>query len=143
MIDLFIMSNQAKQVYYLRYPGRMRDKVDWAVVVKIKPRAIIEVENNIELAHQEEEMSTVAITTIDETPLGSLIDPSRRSFRGGFPPNRGSDCDDFCGVGFVSATATLWWYQTHQISPSPRWKTLKELQKASISTRFGVIPRRS
>ena len=58
----------------MRYPGRMRDKVDWAVVVKIKPRAIIEVENNIELAHQEEEMSTVAITTIDETPLGSLID---------------------------------------------------------------------
>ena len=48
--DPFILSHQANQVYYLRYPGKVKDKIDWAVVVKVKPRATVEVHNTVQPA---------------------------------------------------------------------------------------------
>ncbi|MED6187709.1 hypothetical protein PIB30_064190 [Stylosanthes scabra] len=41
--DLFIVANNARQVYYLSYPGR--DRNNWRVVVKCKPRGMIEYHN--------------------------------------------------------------------------------------------------
>ena len=74
MIDPFVLSTLATQVYYLKYPGRIRDKIEWAVVTKIKPREIVQVHNNIEVAHQEDLMNIHDIPTGDVEVLGPLID---------------------------------------------------------------------
>ena len=72
MYDPFILSQQATPVYYLRYPGKIRDKIDWAVVVKIKSRVTVEVHNTIEKAHQEDEMVIHGCTPIEEDSLDPL-----------------------------------------------------------------------
>ncbi|KAH0769452.1 hypothetical protein KY290_013433 [Solanum tuberosum] len=49
--DLFIIAQNAKQVYYSPYPLR-RDKVDWWVVIKSKPGGRIEIDNVLDVAYQ-------------------------------------------------------------------------------------------
>ena len=52
----------------------MKNKIDWAVIIKIKPRATVDVHNTIELAHQEYEMVTSNVPTIVEEIVGPLLD---------------------------------------------------------------------
>jgi len=51
--DPFIIAQNAKQVYYAPYPLR-RDKSDWWVVIKTKPMGRVEVENELDVAYQNE-----------------------------------------------------------------------------------------
>ncbi|PKU76212.1 hypothetical protein MA16_Dca027148 [Dendrobium catenatum] len=55
--DPFIIASQATQAYYANYPSRIRGKQDWLVVMKKKPRGVIEKTSTIPSAHQEEFMS--------------------------------------------------------------------------------------
>ena len=45
------------QVYYLPYPGRIRDKVDWWVVIKIRSKGRADNDHTLEPVFQDEEMS--------------------------------------------------------------------------------------
>ncbi|WMV51070.1 hypothetical protein MTR67_044455 [Solanum verrucosum] len=51
--DPFIIAQNAKQVYYAPYPLH-RDKSDWWVVIKTKPMGRVEVENELDVAYQNE-----------------------------------------------------------------------------------------
>ena len=51
--DLFIIAQNAKQVYYTPYPLR-RDKADWWAVIKTKPVGRIEIDNALDVAYQNE-----------------------------------------------------------------------------------------
>ncbi|KAH0678888.1 hypothetical protein KY284_019973 [Solanum tuberosum] len=51
--DPFIIAQNAKQVYYAPYLLR-RDKSDWWVVIKTKPMGRVEVENELDVAYQNE-----------------------------------------------------------------------------------------
>ncbi|WMV55100.1 hypothetical protein MTR67_048485 [Solanum verrucosum] len=51
--DPFIIAQNAKQVYYAPYP-LCRDKSDWWVVIKTKPMRRVEVENELDVAYQNE-----------------------------------------------------------------------------------------
>ncbi|KAH0773663.1 hypothetical protein KY290_010800 [Solanum tuberosum] len=51
--DPFIIAQNAKQVYYAPYPLR-RDKSNWWVVIKTKPMGRVEVENELDVAYQNE-----------------------------------------------------------------------------------------
>ncbi|PKU65335.1 hypothetical protein MA16_Dca001225 [Dendrobium catenatum] len=57
--DPFIIASQATQVYYANYPSGIRGKQDWLVVMKTKPRGVIEKTSTIPTAHQEEFMSNL------------------------------------------------------------------------------------
>jgi hypothetical protein len=57
--DPFIIAQQAIQVYYTPYPGRRRDKQDWLVVMKTKPRSRVDSTNSLETPYQEDHMSHV------------------------------------------------------------------------------------
>jgi hypothetical protein len=46
-------------VYYTPYPGRRRDKQDWFVVMKTKPRSRVDSTHSLEAPYQEEDMSHV------------------------------------------------------------------------------------
>ncbi|KAH0679486.1 hypothetical protein KY284_020571 [Solanum tuberosum] len=49
--DLFIIAQNAKQVYYAPYPLR-RDKADWWIVIKSKQVGRIEIDNILDMAYQ-------------------------------------------------------------------------------------------
>ncbi|KAK6791623.1 hypothetical protein RDI58_010704 [Solanum bulbocastanum] len=49
--DPFIIAQNAKQVYEASYP-LLRDKADWWVVIKSKPVGIIEIDNVLDVAYQ-------------------------------------------------------------------------------------------
>ncbi|PKU66111.1 hypothetical protein MA16_Dca026356 [Dendrobium catenatum] len=57
--DPFIIASRATQVYYANYPSEIRGKQDWLVVMKTKPRGVIEKITSIPSAHQEEFMSNL------------------------------------------------------------------------------------
>ena len=50
--DPFIFPKMASQVYYSSYPGRQKDKVDWLVVIKTKPRGVVDDRHTLEVAYQ-------------------------------------------------------------------------------------------
>jgi len=52
--DPFIFSETATQIFYVPYPTKMRDKVDWWVVIKTKRRARVDNSYTLELTYQEE-----------------------------------------------------------------------------------------
>ena len=57
--DPFILPQHVVQVYYVPYPGRIRDKVEWWVVIKTRPRGRVDNDHTLEPAFQDEEMSRV------------------------------------------------------------------------------------
>jgi len=57
--DPFIIAQQAIQVCYTPYPGRRRDKQDWLVVMKTKPRSRVDTTHSLEAPYQEDHMSHV------------------------------------------------------------------------------------
>jgi len=71
--DPFIFAETATQVFYVPYPTKTRDKVDWWVVMKTKPRARVDNSYTLELAYQEELMCNVSATSND-APLENIRD---------------------------------------------------------------------
>ena len=57
------------------YPTKMRDKVDWWVVIKTKPRSRVDNSYTLELAYQKEMMCNVSVTAND-VPLENMRDDS-------------------------------------------------------------------
>ncbi|GAU21906.1 hypothetical protein TSUD_34030 [Trifolium subterraneum] len=70
--DPFIFPKTATQVYYSPYPGRQRNKVDWLVVMKTKPRGVVDDRHTLEVAFQVQESQ--ATTTIEDDPIDHLQD---------------------------------------------------------------------
>ncbi|KAJ8749825.1 hypothetical protein K2173_013228 [Erythroxylum novogranatense] len=75
----FILAMQARQVCYVPFPSLRRDKADWLVVCKVKPRGVFESYTNVEerndsKAFQEDVASIHDTITCDETE--PLHDPS-------------------------------------------------------------------
>nr|XP_027187893.1 uncharacterized protein LOC113785496 [Cicer arietinum] len=69
--DPFI-SKSATQVYYSPYPGRQR--VDWLVVMKTKPRGVVNDRHTLEVDFQVQESEVNA--TIEDDPIDNLQDDS-------------------------------------------------------------------
>ncbi|OMO54341.1 hypothetical protein COLO4_36518 [Corchorus olitorius] len=75
--DPFILAHQAMQVYYTGYPSLKRDRVDWMVMCKIKPRRTIEArwQAKDDTAYQMDEVEAIpVVTTFDVLP--PLHDPN-------------------------------------------------------------------
>ena len=47
LVDPFIIAHNVRQEYHVSYPAIRRDKHDWCVAIKMKPRGCIE-SNNLE-----------------------------------------------------------------------------------------------
>ncbi|KAL3377136.1 hypothetical protein AABB24_003510, partial [Solanum stoloniferum] len=62
--DPFIIAQNVKQVYYAPYPLR-RDKSDWWVVIKTKPMGRVEVENELDVAYQNEISSVHQVVDVE------------------------------------------------------------------------------
>ncbi|CAK8533858.1 unnamed protein product [Lathyrus sativus] len=60
------------RVYYSPYPGRLRDKVDWLVAIKTKPRGVIDDRHTLEVTFQVQESQVNA--TIEDDPIDHLQD---------------------------------------------------------------------
>ena len=83
--DPFIFAENAIQVYYLPYPEKIRDKLQWWVVIKTKPRGTVDDRYTLEVAYQDNAMSHVN-TIINDDPLENL-----RDTEGGFEEVEGYD----------------------------------------------------
>jgi len=70
--DPFIFPKAATQVYYSPYPGRQKDKVDWLVVIKTKPRGVVDDRHTLDVVYQVQESHVNAI--IEEDPIDHLQD---------------------------------------------------------------------
>lgn len=70
--DPFIFPKAATQVYYSPYPRRQRDKIDWLVVIKTKPRGVVDDRHTLEAAFQVQESQ--ANVTIEDDPIDHLRD---------------------------------------------------------------------
>jgi len=70
--DPFIFATNAIQVYYVPYPEKIKEKVDWWVVIKTKPRCTVDDRYTLEVAYQES-TTNVNITTNEEL-LVHLVD---------------------------------------------------------------------
>lgn len=70
--DPFILAKNAIQVYYLPYPKKIRDKVDWWVVIKTKPRGTVDDRYTLEVAYQDDMGDANFVTTGE--PLENLRD---------------------------------------------------------------------
>jgi len=70
--DPFIFATNTIQVYYVPYPEKIKEKVDWWVVIKTKPRCTIDDGYTLEVAYQES--TTNVNTTTNEEPLSHLVD---------------------------------------------------------------------
>jgi len=58
--DPFIIAHNVRQVYYVPYPTTRRDKRDWCVAIKTKPRGRIDFNGvEVEVSYQVDEMSHV------------------------------------------------------------------------------------
>ncbi|KAL3365417.1 hypothetical protein AABB24_010517 [Solanum stoloniferum] len=62
--DPFIIAQNAKQVYYAPYPLR-GDKSDWWVVIKTKPMGRVDVENELDVAYQNEISSVHQVVDVE------------------------------------------------------------------------------
>jgi len=51
--DSFILVTNAIQVYYMPYPEKIKEKVDWWVVIKTKPRGTVDDRDTLEVAYQD------------------------------------------------------------------------------------------
>ncbi|RDX74633.1 hypothetical protein CR513_45597, partial [Mucuna pruriens] len=70
--DPFIFPKAAIQVYYSPYPGRQKDKVGWLVVIKTKPRGVVDDRHTLEVSYQMHESQVNA--TIEDDPIEHLRD---------------------------------------------------------------------
>lgn len=66
--DPFIIATNAIQVYYVPYPEKLKEKVDWWVAIKTKPRGTVDDRYTLEVAYQDSTSTTtnVAFAANDE-----------------------------------------------------------------------------
>jgi len=74
--DPFIFAETATQVYYAPYPGKQRDKIDWLVVMKTKPKGVIDNKYTLEVPYQEEQSHVTFV--IEDDPVDDLQDVETR-----------------------------------------------------------------
>ncbi|CAJ2645148.1 unnamed protein product [Trifolium pratense] len=73
--DPFIFARNAIQVYYVPYPGRLKEKIDWWVVIKTKPRGRVDDRYTLEVAYQDSTTTTTRVEFIENDELlGHLRD---------------------------------------------------------------------
>ncbi|KAJ1406928.1 hypothetical protein SESBI_24742 [Sesbania bispinosa] len=70
--DPFILPKTTTRVYYLPYPGQKKDRVDWLIVTKSKPKRVVDDKSTLEVAYQVEESHLNA--TIGDDPIDHLLD---------------------------------------------------------------------
>ena len=70
--DPFIFATNAIQLYYVPYSEKIKEKVNWWVVIKTKPRCTVDDRYTFEVAYQES-TTNMNITTNEEL-LGHLVD---------------------------------------------------------------------
>ncbi|KAJ1420656.1 hypothetical protein SESBI_14232 [Sesbania bispinosa] len=51
--DPFILAKNAIEVYYVPYPEKIQEKVDWWVVIKINPRGTVDDRYTLEVVYQD------------------------------------------------------------------------------------------
>ncbi|KAL0347689.1 UNVERIFIED_CONTAM: hypothetical protein Scaly_1784900 [Sesamum calycinum] len=74
--DLFILAQQAVQVYFTEYPSMKRDKVDWMAICKIKAQRVVDNSKWTETdAYQPKEIVPVPIVVVDNQSY-DLRDPN-------------------------------------------------------------------
>ncbi|KAL3513255.1 hypothetical protein ACH5RR_025972 [Cinchona calisaya] len=71
--DQFVLAQHASQVYYVPYPERIRDKLDWLVVIKTRPRKRIDKDHTIENSYQDQHPKITG-AIFDNDPIGLLLD---------------------------------------------------------------------
>ena len=64
--DLFIIAQNARQVYYLPYPGKY--KSNWKVVIKCKPRGKVKLEEASEQAYETNNPSLSKVVVDTDIP---------------------------------------------------------------------------
>lgn len=69
--DPFICATNAIQVYYVPYPEKIKEKVDWWVVIKTKPRGTVDDRYTLEIAYQD------STTNVDFVTNDELLDHLR------------------------------------------------------------------
>lgn len=63
----FIIAQQARQVYYVQYPGKIPNKKNWLAVIKTKARARVELESSsLDVPYQAEESAQACPVEVDE-----------------------------------------------------------------------------
>jgi hypothetical protein len=65
--DLFIIATNAMQVYYVPYPEKIKEKADWWVVIKTKPRGTVDDRYALEVAYQD------STTNVDSVANGEVL----------------------------------------------------------------------
>jgi len=65
--DPFIIPTNAIQVYYVPYPEKIKEKVDWWVVIKTKPRGTVDDRYALEVAYQD------LTTNVDSVANGDVL----------------------------------------------------------------------
>jgi len=70
--DPYILAANAIQVYYMPYPQKIKENVDWWVVIKIRTRSMIDDQYTLEVAYQDGLSNTTYVPN-DEL-LGQLRD---------------------------------------------------------------------
>jgi hypothetical protein len=73
--DPFIFATNAIQVYYVPYPGKLKEKIDWWVAIKTKPRGRVDDRYTLEVAYQDSTTTTTSVDSVANEELhGHLID---------------------------------------------------------------------
>ena len=72
--DPFIFSQTTTQVYYASHPKNKGDKADWWVVIKTKPRGVVDTRYNMEVAYQEKQSHVTISASIEDGPVDCLRD---------------------------------------------------------------------
>lgn len=78
----FVLAMQATQVCYIPYPSMKKNNIDWLAVCKVKPRGWADVENidnQKDVAFQEDVVETNEIISIAQEPSTSSVDETVRS----------------------------------------------------------------
>ena len=70
--DPFIFAKNAIQVYYVPYPQNIKEKNNWWIVIKTKPRGTVDDRYTLELAYQDE--TTLVDFVANDDPLEPLRD---------------------------------------------------------------------
>lgn len=70
--DPFIFPETVTQVYYANHPESKGDKANWWVVIKTKPRGVVDERHNVEVAYQEEQSHVNP--SIEDDPIDCLQD---------------------------------------------------------------------
>lgn len=70
----FIFFQTATQVYYTSHPKNKGDKADWWVVIKTKPRGVVDTRYNMEVANQEKQSQVTISASIEDGQVDCLRD---------------------------------------------------------------------